>query len=78
MMIPALYVAVVGTRENKYIRKMCKQLGELETDTGVHRAHAKPAEGNEKPKMDVPHDSRRGLDNARDKRKDPAQSLAFK
>lgn len=28
-MIPALDIAVVGTRENKYIRQICKQLGEL-------------------------------------------------
>jgi len=29
-MIPALYIAVVGTRENKYIRQTRKQLGELQ------------------------------------------------
>lgn len=70
-MIPALCTAVVGTRENKHIRQRCKQRGESQTDTGTHRADAKPAEVNENPRMDVPDDFRTVSGNRRDKGKDP-------
>lgn len=62
-MIPALDIAVVGTRENKYIRQICKQLGVTQTDLYVRRTDAKPAGVNENLKMDVPDDSRESLYN---------------
>lgn len=71
-MIPALYTAVLGTRENKHIRQICKQRGESQTGTGTHRADAKPAEVNENPGMDVTDDFRTGSGNRRGKEKDPA------
>lgn len=59
-MIPVLYTAVMGTRENKHIRQICKQRGESQTGTGTHRADAKPAEVNGSPGMDAPGDCRTG------------------
>lgn len=72
-MIPALCTAVVGTGENKHIRQRCKQKGESQADTGIHRADAKPAEVNENPRMDVPNDFRTGSGEGMYKGKDPAQ-----
>lgn len=76
-MIPALYIAVVGTRENKYIRQIRKQLRELERQIHVYTALMPNLQVNEKPKMDVSDESKTDLDNAGDKRKDPAQFLVF-